>query len=459
MMKSVHWDITTKCNLRCRHCYNAEKYFNCSSDRYIDQEMSSAEALRCVDMFFQDGIEHIHLLGGEPLASQYLFPVIERAKKYGMIVTINSNACLLTPTVQAKLLENDVDQFAASLDGCTPETNDAIRGKGVFHTVVRNMTSFVQRIREGKNQTKTAIVFTVTKKNLGELVRLPELAARIGVDLVVLTTFIESGAGKENKQDFHADYSAVCSSIEDMVNQIGTSEIHLPIQIDMRPKLVSYFMNKYNAQIVTNPKNDYCYAGTDMWYLEANGCIHPCLAFQLDSGKGFFSSGEIVKEDLSLASLTMEEVRESNYIRSFLQERNGFSVKDKPLCRSCTFLNDCKPCFMDFKFGDCVPQECTWVEQQKRQLYDSFLNSKFFVNESVWYCQKQKKVFCNNQETIRIDNDVAEDMLCFLLKDTDFTHLRDYLCQEYNVDEDILLDDMTDIVLILLKNHIICMEE
>lgn len=32
MEKGVTWDITSKCNLRCKHCYNSREYFNKKKD-------------------------------------------------------------------------------------------------------------------------------------------------------------------------------------------------------------------------------------------------------------------------------------------------------------------------------------------------------------------------------------------------------------------------------------------
>jgi len=59
----VIWDVTSKCNLRCRHCYNADKYFQ---EQNIP-ELTPAEAEKAIDICAQNRIQHIHLLGGEPL--------------------------------------------------------------------------------------------------------------------------------------------------------------------------------------------------------------------------------------------------------------------------------------------------------------------------------------------------------------------------------------------------------
>ena len=155
LSKSLHWDITRNCNLRCKHCYNAEKYFHKDSDVYIDSEMSLEQCISAVDKIANAGFTHIHFLGGEPLLSPHLFKVIKHAKQYGIIITLNSNACLLTRDIRRLLFESGVDQYAASLDGCTSIINDAIRGEGTFECVVTNMMALSQEknIRQSALQT------------------------------------------------------------------------------------------------------------------------------------------------------------------------------------------------------------------------------------------------------------------------------------------------------------------
>ena len=109
-IKSIHWDITKNCNLRCKHCYNAEKYFNTKSDVYMTEEMDLQQCLHTVKTFSDAGFGHIHFLGGEPLTSPHIFEVIRYAKELNMITTINSNACLLDDNARKLLIDLKVDQ-------------------------------------------------------------------------------------------------------------------------------------------------------------------------------------------------------------------------------------------------------------------------------------------------------------------------------------------------------------
>lgn len=130
------------------------------------EEMDLQQCLRTVKIFNDAGFKHIHFLGGEPLASPHIHEVIKCAKEFDMIITINSNACLLDDNARKLMIDLKVDQFAASLDGCSASVNDTIRGIGTFETVISNMKSLNKLKREANSKLETVFVFTLTKKTL-----------------------------------------------------------------------------------------------------------------------------------------------------------------------------------------------------------------------------------------------------------------------------------------------------
>ena len=88
--KSLLWDITRRCNLNCIHCYNSG-----SIDSVQELEVES-NYKTIINRAIEVGINHIHLLGGEPLLSRGLWDLLQYAKMCNVLISINTNGTLLT---------------------------------------------------------------------------------------------------------------------------------------------------------------------------------------------------------------------------------------------------------------------------------------------------------------------------------------------------------------------------
>lgn len=452
--KSLHWDITKNCNLRCKHCYNAEKYFNEQSDVFMENEMNLEQCIHTVEYFSGAGFGHIHFLGGEPLASPYIFNVIKRAKELGLIITINSNACLLTPETQQILIDLGVDQFAASLDGCTALVNDSIRGNGTFEKVVNNMKQLNERTKIYNSSLETALVFTLTKKNLHELILLPSLAEEIGVDLIALTTFIESGQGQKNHDVFQIDFNTICDAIDLMVSKELTKH-RIPLQIDMRPRFCEYLSVAYNAPVIYNLKNSLCCAGEDVWYLEANGNVHPCLIFQLESGKIALENNVYQKETININSAEIENVKKSKYWDTFIKAKHNFRTGKIPTCRECRYVNECQPCFCDYGEYNRLIMECEWTKRKEKLLFEKISEKKINISAEVAFDDKNCVLTKAGEPLLILDTDISNEIWALIREEKRPKSIFEFLMQEYEADEDVLKYDIAAFIFTLKGNGII----
>ena len=454
MTKSLHWDITKNCNLRCKHCYNAEKYFNEQSDVYIENEMNLEQCIRTVECFSSAGFGHIHFLGGEPLASPYIFDVIKRAKELGMIITINSNACLLTADIQQKLIDLGVDQFAASLDGCTALVNDSIRGNGTFEKVVSNMKQLNEQTKRYLSSLETVLVFTLTKKNLHELILLPSLAEEIGVNLITLTTFIESGQGQKNHDVFQIDFNTICDAIDLMVSKELTKH-RIPLQIDMRPRFCEYLSAVYNAPVIYNLKNSLCCAGEDVWYLEANGNVHPCLIFQLESGKLALHNNVYQKETININSTEIENIKKSKYWDTFIHGKHNFRTEKIPTCGGCRYVDECQPCFLDYGEYNRPIMECEWTKRKEKLLFEKISETKINISDEVAFDDKNCVLTKAGEPILILDTQISNDIWTLIKEENRPKSIFELLMQEYEVDEDVLKYDIAAFLFTLNGNGII----
>ena len=81
----VIWNLTRRCNLKCRHCYTV------SADVDFPGELSQEQAFDALEDLGRFRVPAIILSGGEPLDSPYLFPLAERARKLTRVLALSTN--------------------------------------------------------------------------------------------------------------------------------------------------------------------------------------------------------------------------------------------------------------------------------------------------------------------------------------------------------------------------------
>lgn len=139
---SCQWEITCRCNLHCVMCYTD----CCNRPDLIRQELNSGEILRILDEMADAGTLELCLTGGEPLSRPDFFSIYEYAVQRGFLVTVFTNATLITDV--------EADRFAAlpphgieiSLHGSTSDTFERItQHHGSYHRCLRAIRLLLDR--------------------------------------------------------------------------------------------------------------------------------------------------------------------------------------------------------------------------------------------------------------------------------------------------------------------------
>jgi radical SAM protein with 4Fe4S-binding SPASM domain len=128
---SVGVEITNRCNLHCRHC------FNHSGENRV-QELSLGELIGLFDQIVEMGGNSIRISGGEPTLHPDFVAIITLAKQRELQVSLNSHG-VYGPRVYRQLADLSIDRLIISLDGLQT-SNDHIRGHGVFQRVVETVS-------------------------------------------------------------------------------------------------------------------------------------------------------------------------------------------------------------------------------------------------------------------------------------------------------------------------------
>lgn len=154
---SVSLELTTSCNLRCKHC----------SGRYGDKniEIMSINNLKNIVQWAEmNSIDSMTLSGGEVFCLSDISERLEYVRKYySGYITIITNATLINEKDFA-ILKRTVDEISISLDGYDKESVDLIRGKGVFEKVVNTIDKL--HLFGYENISATMVLTTCNRKNI-----------------------------------------------------------------------------------------------------------------------------------------------------------------------------------------------------------------------------------------------------------------------------------------------------
>lgn len=176
----VKWYITSKCNIRCKHCYLED---------YSHQENDMARILSIIDFLAENSVRSITLLGGEPLVRKDLPVIARRITEKGIALLIVTNGTLLTPELVAKLKASGAANYQVSIEGNTANPNDNVRGEGNFY---KTMSGVRLLVNAGLNVT---LSITLTKQNHGSIRNIFELADDVGVGEIRFNAFVPTGTG------------------------------------------------------------------------------------------------------------------------------------------------------------------------------------------------------------------------------------------------------------------------
>ena len=188
----VIWNLTRRCNLKCRHCYTV------SADVDFPGELSQEQAFDTLEDLGRFRVPAIILSGGEPLDSPYLFPLAERARKLTRVLALSTNGTRIHGETADRVADIGFNYVGISIDGIG-ETNDWFRGvDGAFEDALRGVRALKKR------GVKVGLRFCLTEGTHHHLPDLLKLCDDEGVDKFYLSHLVYSGRGDKNRgEDAH----------------------------------------------------------------------------------------------------------------------------------------------------------------------------------------------------------------------------------------------------------------
>ena len=345
--RSLDFDITNRCNLRCKYC----SHFTSAGD--VGQDLSKEEWLEFFGELNRCGVMNVCISGGEPFCRQDLPDLIEGMVKNRMRFNILSNGTLITDEMTGFLASTHrCDGVQVSIDGSSPLTHNAFRGEGTFY---RTMDG-INYLR--KHSVSLSVRVTIHKENVNDL----EGIARFLLEDLRLPSFSTNSAS----------FMGLCRRNAQQV-QLTVSERTLAMETLLK------LSKKYNGRISANagplaevrnwltmerarregkvglPRRGYltgCGGPMSKMAIRADGVMVPC------SQLSHIELGRINEDDL-------REVWENHPVLEWLRERRNIALSDFQFCKGCDYILYCT--------GNCPALASTIVGEENHPSPDACL--------------------------------------------------------------------------------------
>ncbi|MEA1961055.1 MAG: radical SAM protein [Bacillota bacterium] len=274
----VVWNMTNRCNLRCKHCYiNAE-------DHDYSNELTTQEAEAFIEDLAVMKAPVLLFSGGEPLLRKDIFHLGKMAAEKGLRPVISSNGTLIDDEMAKKIKEAGFQYVGISIDGA-PATHDEFRAKqGAFDMAINGIRACQ---RQG---VKTGIRLTMNRYNQDDLPFLFDLIEKENIPRVCLYHLVYAGRGTE------------------MMGQDTTTEVKRSLIEYISKKTLELYEKGVETEILTTDNHadgiylyqqmkkqgsdradevvqllemhGGCSAGTKFANVDSLGNVHPCQFWQ-----------------------------------------------------------------------------------------------------------------------------------------------------------------------------------
>jgi radical SAM protein with 4Fe4S-binding SPASM domain len=198
-------ELTSHCNQRCAYCYND---WRADNGRSVGA-MASTELLSLIDRALTEvEFDHVTLTGGEPLARNDFFAVMDVCKARSTDVFIISNGGLVTEAIAERLAGYRLRGIQLTLNSTAAEDHDALVGGRHF----ANTVAGVQALRRHGVPVMGSVV--VNRKNARLVGEILDLWRSLDVRAVALSRFSPAGYAAQHVAELLPSRTDMIAALE-----------------------------------------------------------------------------------------------------------------------------------------------------------------------------------------------------------------------------------------------------
>lgn len=316
MPVSGTFELTPRCNLNCAMCYI---HMTGAEQASLGRELTTEEWLSVGRQAVDAGMIYLLLTGGEPMLRPDFTIIYSEMVKMGVVVTVNTNATLVTPEIVDCFKKHPPETVNVTLYGASPETYSGLCGvRDGYEKAYRGVRMLVEA------GVRVIINTTFTSRNQQDMEALIRFAEEIGSPIrTAAYTFPPVRNGHE--------VSGICLTSEEQ-GRLNARFEYLTSSAEQRATNAT-FLRRYLETEESRPKLPLpekgmpsgCLAGRGLFWMSWNGVMHPCGML---SDYGVKPQGE----SIDFAAMWTETVRRTEEI--YLP----------PACSECALRKVCPSC-------------------------------------------------------------------------------------------------------------------
>ncbi len=311
MISALQFELSSRCNERCIHCYIPNDKKNKGFD------MPTQEVKRVLDEFSDMGGLYVTLSGGEAFLHNDILEIIEYCRKKDFRVTILSNLISVKEEHVQALKKMNVSLIQTSLYSMNPEIHDYITTvKGSFE---RTKSSIEKLVKSDIPVQISCPVMKANKDSIRDvLLYARSLKIKAQTDYIMMARSDLDTSNLANRLSLEETEKVIQDILQFDADYIDNTLMQKPLSDE-----VKFNMDRFKSQPV-------CGVGYDNCCITANGDVYPCAGWQ------DYVIGNVYRQPL-------KEIWEGS---KKVQALRKITQASFPSCLNCEALNYCNRCLV-----------------------------------------------------------------------------------------------------------------
>lgn len=317
----VYFELTTMCNLKCRHCFNYNDNFK--------RENLNQEAFTEFYQKIRNRTEGIVLTGGEPFLHSGIEKFMEILKSERVVITTNA-------TVKSKeYLENILMKYQniflqISFDGMTKEVFELIRGNDTYEKAKQTIDYLSER-GLGK---RLGLSTSILSYNIHEVLSIVEYAKEKGLHSIHFPTLIMEGRCAENKELLPNIDSL--NELEDKLLMLAVEYENIHISVNTLNRVAGWVNQEVSTDCLTNATIK----------ITVDGDIMPCpVAWKVEESLGRIDEISCFEDLLN----KLENVQVKKKVSENCRVCDARGLCSMNFCENCNIRNNESPAGMSYR--------------------------------------------------------------------------------------------------------------